>query len=147
MRVIPEGDYPASIEKVVDTESKAGNHMQDVTFRVYGPEGREFLIHEYIVVPATVYKLQQIAIAIGREEDFDSGVFQVDDHIGENLTVRLKIEKSPKYPDQNKIAAYKPKTTGRAHRNAPPATNGSAHGRDERPAFAPPGNADNEIPF
>lgn len=105
-KTFAKGEYEASIEHARETKSKSNNDMLEIKVAVYdGP--RKQLITDYITAPAGVWKLDQIAAAIGCTEEFNSGTFDVTKHIGANLRVRLGIEESDKYGDQNKILGYK----------------------------------------
>ena len=101
----PEGDYQATIERGEERQSKAGNDMLVVTFKAY--RGSEtMLLNDYIVRPATIFKLKKIALALGRGDDFEAGKFNIDDYMGHNLTLTLGIEQQDGYDDQNKIKKY-----------------------------------------
>jgi hypothetical protein len=116
----PEGEYPASLESVTDTHSKStGAQMQVWAFRVYHPDGRDMLLKDY-VVEATAFKIKNLAKALGRLADFDSGKFQADDHQGASVGVKLKIEEGKDgYDDKNKIVSFLPYKTGSAPAAAP----------------------------
>lgn len=109
----PEGDYPAVLEKVEDKTSKVkpdgsgGNPMQVLTWRLYKEDGREQLISDYIVIPAATFKLKQLAIALGKRDEFEKGTFQADDQVGCNVVAEVGIESQPNYDDKNKIGKVK----------------------------------------
>lgn len=116
--VWPEGEYPAVIESEEEKVSKSsGLPMQVVTFRVYRGTD-EMLIDDYIVAK-TLFKLKKIATALGYEEVFKAGGFQVRDHIGTNLTITLGIKPAEgKYDEANTIRGYGPKSGGDVQRSA-----------------------------
>ena len=109
--VWPEGEYQGHIEKVEERESKAGNPMLVVTFRVYRGD-QEMLINDYIVNPATLFKLKNIAKALDRETEFKAGKFDIEKHIGAGFTLTLGVQVSDKYDDSNTIKKYAAKSGG-----------------------------------
>lgn len=110
----PDGDYEASLEKVEDsTSKKTGNPMQVWTFRAFDANGRSQLVTEYVVVPATTFKIKQLADALGCRAQFDAGTFQADDHIDEKVVLNLIVESQEGFDDKNRVQRIKPAgTTG-----------------------------------
>lgn len=111
----PAGDYQATIERVEEKTSSKGDPMLVVHFKAYSPDGHTQNLTEYITNPpkasgrkGNIFKLRQIAIALGAYDDFKLAKFDVEDHTGENIIVTLAQEVSAEYGDQNKIKAYKP---------------------------------------
>lgn len=104
---LPEGEYDLEITKVEDTQSKtSGAQMQVVYFRAYGNDGRSVMVKEYIVVPKTLFKLKQIAAALGMRQEFDAKQFQVDDQIGKTLRAELRVDSQEGYDDKNTVKKY-----------------------------------------
>lgn len=109
----PEGEYDASLVKVEDKTSRVkadgsgGNPMQVLTWRCYHDSGQEQLISDYIVFPGATFKLRQLAVALGKVEEFEARTFQADDNIGCTVKAQLAIEKQDGYPDKNKIKKVK----------------------------------------
>lgn len=139
----PEGDYPAVLEKVEDKTSKVkpdgsgGNPMQVLTWRLYKEDGREQLISDYIVIPAATFKLKQLAIALNKRNEFDSGTFQADDQIGCNVVAELGIESQPNYDDKNKIGKVKSAALRNGNGSTPKPTGVASSLRDKAVANAP----------
>lgn len=112
VQVWAAGEYPATLTKVEDKISKVkpdgtgGNPMQVWTFRAFNDD-REQLIFEYVVIPASVFKIRQLADALGRHADFDAGTFQADDYIGADVLLDLMIDQQPGYDDKNKVKKIK----------------------------------------
>lgn len=112
VKVLPEGTYHGVLAAVEDKTSKAGNPMQVATWTVFGPNGQKRDIRDYIVVPSCVYKLRNIARAIGEAAyaEFKSGAFQLDPLVGSlSLNLEIKVEQQDGYDDKNVIDAYKPR--------------------------------------
>lgn len=112
-RLLPAGDYKATIESAVEGLSKKNNEMITVKLRIYGTSG-QFLIDDWITNPDGIWKLKQIAKALGKLDVFDAGEFVVADYVGDSLTVTLKVDKgNDDYPEEkNRVKAYKPKQLG-----------------------------------
>lgn len=104
----PAGDYEATIKSVEAKTSKSGNEMEVVTLTVYHPEGKEQTVWDYIVNPATVFKIKKIAKALGFSAEFEAGTFQVSDCVGANMLLTLDVEEDAEYGDKNKIKNYQP---------------------------------------
>lgn len=105
---LPDGEYTLAILKAEDTVSKAGNDMTVVTFEAFG-DTRKGKVTEYIVNPVTLYKLKQIAKALGPAAvaQFDKGEFAPEEHIGDTLRAVLAVE-SDDFGDKNKVKKYLP---------------------------------------
>jgi hypothetical protein len=158
----PEGEYDAALIKVEDKTSKVkadgsgGNPMQVLTWRCYHDSGQEQLISDYIVFPNATFKLRQLAIALGKVDEFEARTFQADDNINCTVVAVLGIEKQDGYPDKNKIKKVKAgKGVGPAPSQLPPrrvidptAAKARAPGqRPESPFEGEPAFTSDEIPF
>lgn len=105
---LPEGDATLAIKSCEDKTSRAGNDMAVITFEAYVGE-RKGLITEYVVNPTTLFKLKQIARALGADAEFDAGKFDPAKHIGETLAAVIAIESQDGFDDKNKVKKYLPK--------------------------------------
>lgn len=112
---LPEGDATLSIKSVEDKVSRAGNDMVVITFEAFVGE-RKGLVTEYVVNPTTLYKLKQIAKALGPKAvgEFDAGKFDPAAYVGETLTAAIGIESQEGFDDKNKVKKYLPKGTAAA---------------------------------
>lgn len=115
---LPAGTYPAVISKVEEQISKAGNPMLKLTFEAYHGD-RKQIVYDYIVNPATLYKLKQLARSLGKLADFEAKKFDAMQHQGESLVLSLK-EESDDFGDKNTVKAYKPKDAPTAPADADP---------------------------
>lgn len=106
---LPEGDATLAIKSCEDKVSRSGNDMLVVTFEAFVGE-RKGLITEYVVNPATLFKLKQIAKALGPQAvaEFDKGEFDPADHVGETLAAVIAIESQDGFDDKNKVKKYLP---------------------------------------
>lgn len=115
----PDGDYPAVLAGWDSGTSKAsGDPMLTVMFTVYAPDGSMCELKEYIV-KKTTFKLKRIAQALGQEDLFNSGAFDVANFMGHNITVTLGTQRQEGYDDKNVIRGYKPASATAAKSAAP----------------------------
>lgn len=115
----PAGVYDATVEAAIETTSKkTGADMLVITFKVYSPNGREQALKDYVVNPTGLWRLKKLAKALGRMEEFDSGVFREEHYVGGNLKLELEVEEDDQYGDKNRIKAWLPSTTAAAPASA-----------------------------
>jgi hypothetical protein len=104
----PAGDYNAEILSVEAATSRAGNAMEVITFALFSPGGKRRAIKDYIVNPSTIYKLKQLAIALGRKAEFEAETFQASDYIGSGVVAEVVISPGKDgFDDQNAIKKVK----------------------------------------
>lgn len=101
---LPDGDYEAVIINAEETQSKAGNDMVVITWRVYGNSGDVVELKDYIV-DHQPWKLKRIAKAIGRLKQFESGEFRADDYRNQSATLTL-VTKEDDYGPKNEVKVY-----------------------------------------
>ena len=107
--VWPEGDYQATLEIAEETVSKAGEQMHALTFTAYNGE-RTMNVRDYIVYPGFTWKLKRLARALGAEEEFKAGNFDLNEHQGRNLTLKLGIQPAKDgFDERNRVLGYAPK--------------------------------------
>lgn len=106
---VTAGDYEATLTKVVDdAQSKAGDRMCVLFWKVYAGAS-EIELKDYIVdKPGALWKMRSLANAAGQYERFKAKQFQPAELVGQNFTVTLDIKDSPKYGEQNQISNYAP---------------------------------------
>lgn len=99
------GTYDAVLETVDEETSKKGNPMLKVKWDVFTGE-RHFTITDYIVNPATLFKMKRIAKCFGLSSDFEDGIFDISHCIGRPLKLVLELKNDPQYGDQNNVKSY-----------------------------------------
>jgi hypothetical protein len=106
---LPEGEATLAIKSAEDKVSRAGNDMIVVTFEAFSGD-RKGLVTEYVVNPTTLFKLKQIAAALGPKAlaEFNAGKFDPATHVGETLRAVLAIESQDGFDDKNKVKKYLP---------------------------------------
>lgn len=111
----PEADYHATLTNVEDAVSKSsGDDMEVWTITVYNDAGITQTIKDYVTAGAA-FKIKQLAKALDRKADFESGKFHAEDYIGSSFLASLKIEEDDEYGDKNKIKTYKSKPASTAN--------------------------------
>ena len=133
--LIPDGEYDAEIVSAEETKSKKGNDMWKLAVKVWTGGGGPRVIFDYIVNPGTIYKLKQLASALGKRDLFDSGDMGTQEVTGESVRVSIKTEtdKTGQFEDKNVVARYLPQSAGVTHSQNGTASKG--------------GVDDEEIPF
>jgi len=92
--LLDEGEYPAVIEDVTPKISKAGAargetkpNMLEIVLRIGARK-----VWDYVTVPAGVWKLEQIAAALGETDAFTAGTFNLEDKGGARINVYLRAK-------------------------------------------------------
>ena len=106
--VLSNGEYECEVVGAVETVSKAGNVMIKLVLCVYGNEGEQVRVYDYIVNPNTIYKLKSICRCCGIEFD---GILDEQLLIGRRMRVLTKIEpertvEGKTYAERNSIVKY-----------------------------------------
>ena len=135
--LLDEGEYQATIEDVTPKLSKpaaargeTATNMLELLLRVEGKR-----IWDYIVFPTGLWKLEQIAAALGESDAFTAGTFDLEKKCGAQIGVYLRV-KTDKVSTKMQCGEYlKP-----AHRDF------GSTGR-EKVAAAPAEDADEAVPF
>ena len=106
--VLPNGEYECEIVAAVETVSNAGNDMIKLVLCVYGKEGEQVRVYDYIVSPSTLYKLKSICRCCGIEFD---GILDEQLLVGRRMNVLTKVEPErtvdgKTYSERNSIVKY-----------------------------------------
>lgn len=159
VRVIPEGEYQATLIKVEDgvtgeNSQNPGQPKQVWTWRVYAGD-QQIQLQEHVTIPAGTWKIGALAYVLGRKDDFEQGTFQADNHINSTIMLQVKVQKGDaKFPkDQNRVGKYLPRP--RAAQRPAPTGPAAPQGRRPTPPqgqpVAPYGDeqqfAEDDIPF
>lgn len=111
VNLFPKGIYDAVVKIVLEKTSKtSGNPMFEVELTVYGPEGKERNVRDYIVcTDAGQAKLQRFCKACGQWDAYQSGELCGDTFSDASLRVKLGIDEGTgEYPPKNKVVDYLP---------------------------------------
>lgn len=103
---LPPGPYEAILQKCDESLSKKGNEMMTLTWKIIAGPNKSREVKDYIVSPATIYKLRNLARAMGKMVEFENASFQPGEFIGCHVTVDLGIEHSQGFDEKNVIGAY-----------------------------------------
>lgn len=124
VQVWPAGTYPGTLIEVKDGVSKVkpdgsgGNPMEIWKFRIYHEDGSEQVITDYVAIPKVVWKIKQLAIALGRKDEFEAGNFHAEDHINADIEVDLIVDQQPGFEESNKIKKIKGTAPSESQRQA-----------------------------
>lgn len=112
--LIPDGEYDAEIATAEEARSKSGKEMLKLTVKVWAGGGGPRTVFDYVVNPETLWRLKQIAGAVGKNDLFDSGEMGPREIQGESVRVAIKTQKDKKgqFEDKNVIARYLPAAAG-----------------------------------
>ena len=102
---LPDGQYSASIKTVEDTHSKKGDPMRVITFEVYDGSDTTTIKDYYLEGNRiAMYRMKQLAIAVGDLQRFEEGFFDAYESMGKNLVVEIVTD----YRGYNKVKAFIP---------------------------------------
>ena len=108
----PEGIYEAQADTWEQGESKQGNKMLKVAFKILGPEYQNRLIFEYFVLnnQVALSRLKQWRIATGADGNDPLNGESIADQMQVPFTATVKIKKSENsdFPDSNTISNFRP---------------------------------------
>ena len=137
--LLDEGEYTATIEDVTPKLSKAAaargetaTNMLEIVLRV-----DRLRVWDYVTVPAGVWKLEQIAAALGEADAFASGTFDLEKKVGATVGVYLRM-KTDSFGSKMQVGEYKPAhrdfgSTGKEKVAAPVAAGTPADDSDDVP--------------
>lgn len=143
------GTYDFEIHDASEEISKAGNEQIKLTVWVFDAQGERKTCFDYLGATEKVqWKTRQFCQAVGLIAQYESGELDVNDIAERTGKLKLGIQKSPEYGDQNKVLAYL-EAPEEAPRVARPAAARPAAGvaPARQPAAPRGGDLDDEIPF
>lgn len=141
--LIPAGTYDFEVMKAEDTISKTtGNDMIKLTLRVYDADGGERTLFDYLL-DAMPANLRHAAEVFGMLAAYECGALVSSEMVGKvgKVSVIIRKNKDPQYPDQNAIKDY---VIG-SGQNAPASRLAPRAAR--QPAMAGAPDLEDEIPF
>jgi hypothetical protein len=106
--LLRSGVYDALIREAVETESKRGNEMIDVSVVVYDGDGGEREFRDFLTnTTLGALKLRHACEAVGALSKYESGDISAADFAGSNVRVKIGTEKRRgSWPDRNVIEDY-----------------------------------------
>lgn len=104
--LLPDGEYDfEAVGAEPATSKKTGGAMIKLRLKVYGNDGSERFVTDYLV-PSMEHKLYHFAWGTGMGEKYDAGGFEAEDCVGRMGRVKIKIEKNDTYGDKNVVRDY-----------------------------------------
>lgn len=96
--LLENGIYPFQIMYAVDQISKNGNEMIKMTVKIFGNDGREHILFDYLL-EAIGYKLRHFAEHTGLLDKYNAGEFSSSDCIGKCGKADIIVQKGQLKPD------------------------------------------------
>lgn len=105
--LLPAGEYAATVTQASEEVSKSsGNEQIHLVLKVKDDQGNQNTVHDYLL-EAMGGKLRHFCASAGLMSEYDAGQLTAQDCSGQDVRVRLGIEKgSEKYPDKNVVKDY-----------------------------------------
>jgi len=101
---LPSGDYELEVLAVEEAVSKAGNDMLKLSLCAYGTDGEQVRLFDYIVNPASLWKLKSICRCC--DITFD-GTLDEQLLVGKRMKAKLRLRvATDKYPEKNEVVKY-----------------------------------------
>lgn len=112
--IIPEGEYDFEVIKSQRKTSKKGNAMCELQLRVFGNEGRNHIVFDYLVfsnVNLNIKKVSHFSKAIGIHDQYMKGSLPEEFHSFSGRCLIGVQEEMPKdgggfYPKKNIVVDY-----------------------------------------
>lgn len=113
---VPVGAYPATIVKAEETESKAGNPMIDIQWKIEagGEHDGRIIFDSMVFTATTLWRVKQTLVALGFKKNF-RGAVEAEDLVGKSANITVDIEPSTQldedgepYPPRNRIKKVRP---------------------------------------
>jgi len=106
--VLTNGEYDCEIVSALETVSKAGNDMIKLVLCLYGNEGEQVRVYDYIVTPNTLWKLKSICRCCDMKFD---GILDEQLLVGRRMRVLTKVDPERNvdgktYSERNSIVKY-----------------------------------------
>lgn len=106
--VLLPGVYDAAVRATADKISKAGNDMIELSLAVWGNDGDQSVVFDYLL-DAMKYKLRHFCFAVGLDEAYNSGELTAEMCQGHEVRVSLRIDAgNGEWPRTNKVIDYMP---------------------------------------
>lgn len=145
------GEYDAVVKTAVEKTSQKGNPMIAVALTVFGPEGKEVEVKDWLLsTEGGQRKLQAFCKSGDIWDTYQAGELCADSLADLNVCVALKIEDSDDYGPQNRVARYVPRKAPGTPVEPPKAAERPktpARKMSQPAAPKPPAPTDADIPF
>lgn len=118
--LLEPGVYPFEVIAASEELSKAGNEMIKVKINVFGPDGQQAHIFDYLMEKLQ-YKLRHFCEATGLLQKYEAGTLSEVDCEGKSGWVKIKVEPANgQYQAKNSVQDYvKPADAPAASPTAP----------------------------
>lgn len=105
--VLDNGDYDAEIDGAEDDKkTKKGDLCLILHWRIFGGDGLEKYLRDWIVLPSALWRLKLLCDLAGLQKEFASPPFDSQRLVGLGFKVTVIQTSDVKYGKQNKIYKY-----------------------------------------
>ena len=131
--VLPKGEYECEIVGAVETVSKKGNDMIKLVLCLYGNEGEQVRVYDYITNPDGLWKLKSICRCCDMKFD---GIMNEQLLVGKRMNVLVRVDpertvEGKTYSERNSIVKY---VSGLGSQTTEPDPPVEADDKDVKPA-------------
>jgi hypothetical protein len=99
--------YDARIADAAEKQSKAGNDVIELGVAVSAPDGSERTFRDWLTANERgAQKARNCCLAVGALRAYEAGEISADLFPGQNLRVKIGVEKRRGWPDRNVIEDY-----------------------------------------
>lgn len=108
LRLIPEGEYNATIAEVEEGQSKGGNEMLTIKLRCYRDDNSVVLLTDYLVnTERMLFKLRHLCECAGILDIYERGELTPSDLEGKHVKVMVKVDPAKDgYDAKNSVKDY-----------------------------------------
>jgi hypothetical protein len=123
--LLPDGVYDFEVVKATDKISKNGNDMLELQLKVWGNDGREVMVFDYLL-EAMAFKLRHFAEETGLIGKYEAGELHDYDCLGKSGKVSLIVKASKisasgnTYPPKNAVKDYISDNKAKSNGSLPP---------------------------
>lgn len=109
INLLEPGEGLFEVIQAIQKTSKSGNNMIEMKLRAWDKNGKEKIIHDYLVnIPELEFKIKHFCESTGMIEKYQQGKFTDIDCVGKTgkLKLIIKKDKTGDYADKNSVADY-----------------------------------------
>lgn len=108
--LLPVGQYAATVKLAKDKTSKAGGEMIELILTVYGPDGLQVDVFDYLLASDNwQWKVRHFCESAGL--DYARGELLADWCADQTVRVNIGVEKKEGYAEKNRVLDYLPRAT------------------------------------
>lgn len=108
VNLFPKGEYDAVVKSAVEKTSKSNNPMFEIDLTVYGPEGKQRVVRDWLVcTDGGQAKLQHFCKSSGQWDAYQAGELSAHAFVDSSVRVKLGIDEGTgEFAPKNKVVDY-----------------------------------------